>query len=405
MDEGRPTDPASEPAFAPAEPFGPPEAFAPPEPTEPPLATEPVDPVDVEPIEPRRPGRANDRPRHRPDPRVHLVRRRRWPDPHRGTRDTAAAGAPPRGHRRRRPPPHDGREGRRGRRLSRRRRRVRLPDLVAGRDPDRGHGRRQGLDGDLRVRRRGSLEEARGRLRQRRRAAVLRLLVAGRPPDRVPRPGTGPDRARGRAGRRLGEGEGRPRGRAALLGLARQRARRGPHRVERRGFVPRRGRARRDVGRAGAAERRALPLAGGQPRRRVPGVRHDRQRLGRRRDRRGGRPIPTLDRAGIRVHRRLVRSGRRDARVRREDAAGRERPGLPAGPVAGDRPADRADADPARGRRHRVLLVARRQDDRGAHAEVDRQRGRRDRRRRSRVVCPSRRPARSAPTPRWPTSR
>ena len=57
MDEGRPTDPASEPAFAPAEPFGPPEAFAPPEPTEPPLATEPVDPVDVEPIEPRRPGR------------------------------------------------------------------------------------------------------------------------------------------------------------------------------------------------------------------------------------------------------------------------------------------------------------------------------------------------------------
>ena len=241
--------------------------------------------------------------------------------------------------------------GRGGRRLSRRRRRVRLPDVVAGRDPHRGHGRRQGLDRDLRVRRRGSLEEARDRLRQRRRAAVLRLLVAGRPPDRVPRPGAGPDRARGRAGRRLGEGEGRPRGRAALLGLARQRSRRGPHRAERGGLVPRRGRARRDVGRAGAAQRRALPLAGGQPRRRVPSVRHDRQRLGRRRDRRGGRPIPTLDRAGIRVHRGLVRSGRRDARVRREDAAGRERPGLPAGPVAGHRPADRADADPARAAR------------------------------------------------------
>ena len=52
MDEGRPTDPAPEPAFAPAESFGPPE------PTESPLATEPVDPVDVEPIVPRRPGRA-----------------------------------------------------------------------------------------------------------------------------------------------------------------------------------------------------------------------------------------------------------------------------------------------------------------------------------------------------------
>src|SRR6185312_11434125 len=43
MDEGRPTDPASEPAFAPAEQ---------------PPPTEPVDPVDVEPIVPRRPGRA-----------------------------------------------------------------------------------------------------------------------------------------------------------------------------------------------------------------------------------------------------------------------------------------------------------------------------------------------------------
>src|SRR6476661_11059123 len=43
MDEGRPTDPASEPAFEPAEPSP---------------ATEPVDPVDVEPIVPRGPGRA-----------------------------------------------------------------------------------------------------------------------------------------------------------------------------------------------------------------------------------------------------------------------------------------------------------------------------------------------------------
>src|SRR6476469_4943919 len=50
MDEGRPTDPASEPAFAPAEPSVPPEAFAPPEPTEPPPADEP--------IVPRGPGRA-----------------------------------------------------------------------------------------------------------------------------------------------------------------------------------------------------------------------------------------------------------------------------------------------------------------------------------------------------------
>ena len=43
MDEGRPTDPASEPAFAPAEQ---------------PPPSEPVDPVDVEPIVPRGPGRA-----------------------------------------------------------------------------------------------------------------------------------------------------------------------------------------------------------------------------------------------------------------------------------------------------------------------------------------------------------
>src|SRR6476661_5708255 len=50
MDEGRPTDPPSEPAFAPPEATQPP-----PPPTEP---VDPVDPVDVEPIVPRGPGRA-----------------------------------------------------------------------------------------------------------------------------------------------------------------------------------------------------------------------------------------------------------------------------------------------------------------------------------------------------------
>ena len=405
MDEGRPTDPASEPAFAPAEPFGPPEAFAPPEPTEPPLATEPVDPVDVEPIEPRRPGRATialvivlilafisfavvggriliagpETP-PRPEPRLAV---------------TDAAG-------------HlhtmDAKGGS-------------VADYpVAGVEfgfptwsPD---GTRIAVTGDDKDSTAIYVFDAADPSKK----PVVVYDSSDVPPFYAYWSPDGRQIAflaqePARIALEVAPADGSAKAKVVREGAPLYWDWLGSEHVvahigsERRGFVPRRGRARRDVGRAGAAQRRALPLAGGQPRRRLPGVRHDRQRLGRRRDRRGGRPIPTLDRAGIRVHRRLVRSGRRDARVRREDAAGRERPGLPAGPVAGHRPTDGADADPARGRRHRVLLVARRQDDRGAHAEVDRQRGRRDRRRRSRVVGPSRRRARSAPTRRSPTSR
>mgnify|MGYP003694661799 CR=1 FL=1 len=268
MDEGRPhRSGAAEPAFALAERPGRPR-LAPPEPAEPPLRRSPSTRSTSRPIEPRRPGRGTIATRHRPD----RSRSSRSPSSAAGSssRDPRPTPRPeplPCGHRRRGPPPHDGREGRRGRRLSM--------------SPASSSASRPG-------RRTGPASRSRATTRTRAPIYVLdaadaaakstivydsadvppfyaywspdgrQIAFLAQEPDRIAlevAPADGSAKA-----------EGRPRGRAALLGLARQRARRGPHRAERRETRSSARSRSTDVGGAGAAQRRALPLAGGQPR-------------------------------------------------------------------------------------------------------------------------------------------
>ena len=127
------------------------------------------------------------------------------PATHGGRRSDGRRRHGPPGHRRRRrPPDHDGP----GRRVCPRARRaggrLRLPGLVAGREPHRGP-RAGGGCPDRRLRGRAGRRRDRGPgdgLRERGPSAVLPLLVPGRPAPDVPDDGARRPRAASRAGRR-----------------------------------------------------------------------------------------------------------------------------------------------------------------------------------------------------------